>query len=156
MMGLYDRALLGLAAFLAACFLVLQAGAADFSGRSISGTGQDQFTWSNSIPADSKVLQTSCASVQVSFVPDLAGAEVVATAHVFRCGSLDTDTCRKILADRNGDGLPEDQPLTGNETTAFAGYQWVQTGYVLVKGSGVTATGSANATAAVIVRCSGS
>jgi hypothetical protein len=128
---------------------------ADFTTPGISGFGSTVFTFSNTTPADSLVLRTACSSVSVGFAPDIAGVATGATAHVFRCDSLDVGTCKKILADRDLDGVAEDIPLNGDVIAQRAGYQFVQTPYVQVKGAHLGLTSSGGITAQISVRCQG-
>ena len=124
---------------------------ADWSGGSISGFGQDHYSF-GSAGGNSGFLRTSCSSMWIMFEPDISGAAGTATVHVYRCSIADADNCRKILADRDGDGIPEDVPLTGTETTGHAGYTWVQGAYIQVRPVGLPAAG---VTAKLTVRCMG-
>lgn len=83
---------------------------------------------------DSGILSvTACNHIQIDFDPSYANANTGAQAQIYSCPypTASTTTCRKLLVDVDGDGLPDDVTLDG-VTSGRIGQQWQNADWIFV------------------------
>ena len=93
-----------------------------------------------------------CRSIDVFFDPDEDGTDTGGEVFIMKAHepTNTTATSVRVLADTDGDGIPNNATLTGDETVARAGFQDLQATYLWVD---VTAVGAGPDEGRVTVTC---
>lgn len=105
------------------------------------------FQWTAAAAADSDFLQTGGTAFSLRLEPHIEGSGVIATADVYACTRPDTDACRPLLWDTDGDGVVDDNTLDPAVAMAIGTPVVMGVPFIYVDPTANPVTGTAEVTA---------